>query len=187
LYLRIILNSKVGQSPPAGRCIFQLHSSGRHLFPPEADRGEQIIKGDVMQDSSALIRKFTEQPLIRDLPVDAAQAVLALRYCILCRRSERDPMPELERRWGNILAARRYRLVVEAIGHVWPDPFAVAPPCCPRASFDEALLAAMVATAGNGDRARFDTLTAEMLGSDARAMLFTALENFVRARAPGRV
>ena len=137
--------------------------------------------------SSELVRRFTEQPLVRDLPVDAAQAILALRYCILCRRSERDPMPELERRWGNILAARRYRLVVEAIGHVWPDPFAVAPPCCPRVSFDEALLAAMVGAASGGDRVRFDTLTAEMLGSDARAMLFTALENFVRARAPGRV
>ena len=88
--------------------------------------------------SSELIRQLTEQPLVRDLSVEAAQAVLALRYCILCRRSERDPMPELERRWGNILAARRYRLVVEAIGHVWPEPFAVAPPCCPRVSFDEA-------------------------------------------------
>ena len=65
--------------------------------------------------SSELVRRFTEQPLVRDLPVDAAQAILALRYCILCRRSERDPMPELERRWGNILAARRYRLVVEAM------------------------------------------------------------------------
>ncbi|MBL9068366.1 MAG: addiction module antidote protein [Sphingopyxis sp.] len=137
--------------------------------------------------SSELVRRFTEQPLVRDLPVDAAQAILALRYCILCRRSERDPMPELERRWGNILAARRYRLVVEAIGHVWPDPFAVAPPCCPRVSFDEALLAAMVRAASAGDRVHFDCLTAEMLGSDARAMLFTAIENFVRARAPGRV
>ncbi|WP_374524593.1 addiction module antidote protein [Sphingopyxis sp.] len=140
-----------------------------------------------MQSSSDLVRKFTEQPLIRDLPVDAAQAVLALRYCILCRKSERDPMPELERRWGNILAARRYRLVVEAIGHVWPDPFAVAPPCCPRLSFDEGLLADIVTAAGRGDRVRFDCLTGEMLGNDARAMLFAALENFVRARAPGRV
>src|SRR3546814_13014988 len=67
--------------------------------------------------SSELIRQLSEQPLVRDLSVEAAQAVLALRYCILCRRGERDPMPELERRWGNILAARRYRLVVEAIGH----------------------------------------------------------------------
>ena len=138
-------------------------------------------------ESTSLIRQLTEQPLVRDLPVDAAQAVLALRYCILCRRSERDPMPELERRWGNILAARRYRLVVEAIGHSWPDPFAVAPPCCPRVSFDESLLAAMVGAAGRRDRARFDWLTGEMLGSDAREMIFVALENFLRARAPGRV
>jgi hypothetical protein len=136
---------------------------------------------------SELVRKFTEQPIVRDLPASAAQAVLALRYCILCRRAERDPMPELERRWGNILAARRFRLVVEAIGHVWPDPFAVAPPCCPHVSFDEALLADIVIAAGAGDRVQFDCLTAEMLGSDAREMLYSALENFVRARVAGRV
>ena len=138
-------------------------------------------------ESTSLIRRLTEQPLIRDLSVDAAQAVLALRYCILCRRGERDPMPELERRWGNVLAARRYRLVVEAIGHCWPDPFAVAPPCCPRASFDESLLAAMVGAAARRDRARFDWLTSEMLGSDARELIFVAVENFLRATAPGRV
>ena len=137
--------------------------------------------------SSELIRQLTEQPLVRDLSVEAAQAVLALRYCILCRRSERDPMPELERRWGNILAARRFRLVVEAIGHSWPDPFAVAPPCCPRLSVDESLLAAMIGASARRDRAHFDGLTSEMLGSDAREMLFVALENFLRARAPGRV
>ncbi|PZQ20771.1 MAG: addiction module antidote protein [Sphingopyxis macrogoltabida] len=138
-------------------------------------------------ESRTLIRQLTDQPLVRNLPVDAAQAVLALRYCILCRRSGRDPMPELERRWGNILAARRYRLVVEAIGHVWPDPFAVAPPCCPRLSFDEALLAAMVGASAQGDRAGFDRMTEEMLGGDAREMLFAALGNFARAHAPGRV
>lgn len=136
---------------------------------------------------SELIRRLTEQPLVRDLPGEAAQAVLALRYCILCRRGGRDPMPELERRWGNILAARRFRLVVEAVGHAWPDAFAVAPPCCPRVSFDEALLAAMIGAVAASDRVRFDRLTSEMLGGDARAMLFVALDNFIRARAPGRV
>jgi hypothetical protein len=30
-------------------------------------------------------------------------------------------------------------------------------------------------------------LTGEMLGSDAREMIFVALENFLRARAPGWV
>ncbi len=137
--------------------------------------------------NSTLIRQLTDQPLVRDLSVEAAQTVLALRYSTLCRRGGRDPMPELERRWGNILAARRFRLVVEAVAHIWPDPFAVAPPCCPRLSFDEALLAATVGAAARGDRVGFDLLTAEMLGSDAREMLFSALENFIRARAPGRV
>lgn len=134
-------------------------------------------------DAASRIRQLADLPFVRDLSIDGAQAVVALRFCILCRRSGRDPVPELERRWGNIVTARRYRLVVEAIGHCWPDPFAVAPPCCPRASFDEALLAAMVGAAGAGDRARFDALTAEMLGGDARAMLFTALGNFLRARS----
>lgn len=134
--------------------------------------------------NSELVRRLTEQPLVRDLPVEAAQAVLALRYCILCRRSGRDPLPELERRWGSALAACRYRLVVEAVGQCWPEPFAVAPPCCPRASFDEALLAAMVDAASHGNRAQFDWLTSEMLGGDAREMLFVALEHFLRARAP---
>jgi len=142
---------------------------------------------DTIMQSSALIRQLSEQPRVRDLSVEAAQAVLALRYCILCSRSERDPIPELERRWGNILAARRYRLVVEAIGHVWPDPFVVAPPCCPRISFDEALLAAMVSAAAQRDRPQFDLLTAEMLGGDAREMIFAALENFIRAQKPERI
>ncbi len=133
------------------------------------------------------LRRLTEQPLLRALPVDATQVVLALRYCILCRRGGRDPMPELERRWGKIHAARRFRLVVEAIGHVWPDPFAVAPPCCPHLSFDEALLASVTVAAAHQDRAHFDWLTNEMLGCDAREMLFVALGNFVRAKAPGRV
>lgn len=138
-------------------------------------------------DSNTLIDLLSEQPEIRDLGVDAAQAVLALRYSILCHRGGRDALPELERRWGNVMAARRFRLVVEAIGHVWPDPFAVTPPCCSRISFDEALLADMVDTTGAGNRAAFDRLTCEMLSSDAREMLFVALGNFLRATAPGRV
>src|SRR3546814_12319415 len=96
-------------------------------------------------------------------------------------------MPELERRWGNILAARRYRLVVEAIGHVWPEAFAVAPPCCPRVSHDEALLAAMVGAAGAGNRANFDWLTAELLGGEAREIPFVPPGNLPPARPPGRV
>ena len=47
-------------------------------------------------------------------------------------------------------------------------------------------LAALVGAAGRDDRAAFDWLSAEMLGGDAREMLFVALGNFLRARAPRR-
>ena len=40
--------------------------------------------------------------------------------------------------------------------------------------------------AGRDDRAAFDWLSAEMLGGDAREMLFVALGNFLRAKAPRR-
>lgn len=132
-----------------------------------------------------LIDRLTQLPKMRDVPMKAAQAVLALRFSILCHRTGRDPLPELERRWGNLLTAQRYQLVIEAIGQSWPEPFAIAPPCCPQLSFDEALLADMVAAVDNGDRARFDRATGEMLGADARALLYTALEIFNDTQASG--
>lgn len=132
-----------------------------------------------------LIDRLTRLPKMRQVPIEAAQAVLALRFCILCHRSDRDPLPELGRRWGNVQAAQRYQLVVEAVGQSWPEPFAVAPPCCPQLSFDEALLADMVVAVNCGNRDKFDRMTGEMLGADARALLYTALEIFDDARASG--
>lgn len=137
-------------------------------------------------ENKSLVRLFTQQPAVRDLECMPAQAILALRYAILCRRSGQDPLPELERRWGNILAARRFRVLVEAIGHIWPDPFALAPPCCPRMSFDEGLLASILTVARRDDRMRFDFLTAEMLDSDARDLLYACAQNLIRAQPPSR-
>ncbi|MBK6413978.1 hypothetical protein [Sphingopyxis sp.] len=90
---------------------------------------------------------------VRDLSVEAAQAVLAPVTASPRRRSERDPIPELERRWGNILAARRYRLVVE--GSVFASgrtPLSSPRPAARASVSDEALLAAMVSAAAQRDR-----------------------------------
>ncbi|HET6538412.1 MAG TPA: addiction module antidote protein [Sphingopyxis sp.] len=119
---------------------------------------------------------------MRDLPILPAQSILALRHAILCRRAGRDTLPELERRLGSRIAARRFRVLMEAMGQIWPDPFAVAPPCCSRLSFDEALLAQMVMAAALQDRHHFDFLSAEMLGMDARDMLYACLHNFLSAQ-----
>ena len=131
-----------------------------------------------------IFQYFSALPSIRELPPFAAQAILALRYSVLCRRMGQNPMPELERRWGNATSAQRFTVLVEAIGHMWPDPFAVAPPCCSKVSFDEALLADIVTSARMDDRRRFDIQTAEMLGHDARNMLFSCLRQFIRAKPP---
>lgn len=133
-------------------------------------------------NGSNLFSYFNNLPTVRELPTVPAQAILALRYAIMCRRAGRCPLPELKRRWGSELAARRFTILVETIGQIWPEPFAVAPPCCSRTSFDEALLAHMVTSARMDDRRRFDILTGEMLNSDARAMLFNCLRNFIRAK-----
>ena len=134
--------------------------------------------------STPLFQYFSDLPAVRDLPIVSSQAILALRYAVLCRRLGNNPLPELERRWGHITAARRFTVLVEAIGYMWPEPFAVAPPCCSKVSFDEALLADMVTSARMDDRRRFDIQTAEMLGQDARDMLFSCLRNFIRAKPP---
>lgn len=38
-------------------------------------------------DAATRIRRLAEPPFVRDLPTDGAQAVLAPRFCILCRRT----------------------------------------------------------------------------------------------------
>lgn len=131
-------------------------------------------------ESQTLFRKFTQMASVRDLPQMSAQSILSLRYAITCRRAGYEALPELERRWGNSLTARRFCVLVEAIGHIWPDPFAVAPPCCSKVSFDEGLLASLITATAFDDRRRFDLLSAEMLGSEARDMLYACIQNFVR-------
>lgn len=130
-------------------------------------------------ESHTYLRHFTQLPAVRDLPHLSAQSILSLRYAILCNRAGYDALPELERRWGSPLTARRFRVLVEAVGQIWPDPFAVAPPCCRQVSFDEALLASLITAAAISDRRRFDLLSAEMLGCDARDMLFSCIRNFI--------
>ncbi len=135
-------------------------------------------------ESKTLTSLLSEQPLVRDLNHLAAQTVLALRYAILCRKTGHDPVPDLSRRWGSPMAARRFHVLIEAIGHIWPDPFAIAPPCCSRVSFDEALLASLVSATYFGDRFSFDRMSAEMLNPDERDMLFACMQNFLRIAPP---
>lgn len=132
------------------------------------------------------IRRLTQSRTLRHTPPPAAQIILGLRLCVLLYKCGRNPVPELEQKFGSMAAARRFGIVVEAIGQMWPDPFAVSPPCCPMLSFDESLLSDAAEAAAAQDRVSFDRLTAEMLGGDARETLFATLTEFQAVQALAR-
>ena len=83
-------------------------------------------------------------------------------------------------RLGSVRAAAQLSLLLEEVGAAWPDPFCIAPPCCPKLSHDEALALDMVSIAARDDRPGFDRLLQEMLPADMRERLF------VSAAAVGR-
>ncbi len=110
--------------------------------------------------------------VLRSLPVETGLMIGALRHWVRARRAKRCPTAAAAAHLGSARAAAHLGLLVEEIAACWPDPFTVAPPCCPRLSHDEATLAAMLRLGNARDRPGFDALLAEMLPQDARERLF---------------
>ena len=109
--------------------------------------------------------------------------VTGLRHWATANRLGRWPVGALQDHLGCGRAAAHLQLLIEEIGHAWPEPFHLSPLCCRRASHDEALLAAMAGAAAADDRPAFDRLTFEMLGADARERLFLSLSLLAEAIA----
>ncbi len=84
----------------------------------------------------------------------------------------RCPMQAVADRLGSVRAAARLHVLLEEVGAAWPDPFCIAPPCCPRLSHDEALALDMVRVAACGDRPAFDRLLEDMIPADMRERLY---------------
>ncbi len=131
---------------------------------------------------STITARLAQALDIRALSVSAVHVVMAMRLCVLCAKTGHDPLPRLIERFGSALAARRFRVVVEMIGDAWPDPVLVCRPCCGALSPDEAMIAEMAMAAAAGDQPRFNAVSREMLGGDARNRLFISLAAFDRAR-----
>jgi hypothetical protein len=104
-------------------------------------------------------------------PADAALTA-ALRLWVTMMKADYCPLRAVGSRLGGQRAAMHLHLLLEEVGAAWPEPFCVAPHCCPRLSHDEALVVEMVALAVGGDRPGFDRLLAEMLPDDMRDRLF---------------
>jgi len=122
-----------------------------------------------------------EAPLLADFPAGAARLVAALRRWAYAAEAGVWPVAALQTELGCPAAAAHVQLLVQELAVAWPDPFCLAPPCCRRASHDEALLAGMLGRAAAGDQPGFDRLCADLLGGDARERLFVALTVLGRA------
>ena len=122
-------------------------------------------------------------PDMRDLPAQEARVAASLRLWVVMHKLGRCPMQAVADRLGDARAAAHLHLLLEEIGAAWPDPFCVAPPCCPRLSHDEALVIDMVRLGGRGDRPGFDRLIAEMIPADMRERLFLSASVLSRVLA----
>ena len=111
-------------------------------------------------------------PSVAELPEFEARLVGGLRFWVVASRSGRCPIAAAGTRLGSLRAGAHLHLLLEEIGAAWPDAFAVSPPCCPRLSYDEALLTRMLELAGCGNRPGFDRLLSDLLPGDTRDRLF---------------
>jgi hypothetical protein len=119
-----------------------------------------------------LAETLVRTPDIRDLEAAHARLAAALRLWVVMSKLGRCPLQAVADRLDSARAAAHLHLLLEEIGAAWPDPFCIAPPCCPRLSHDEALALAMVGAAAREDRPAFDRLLEEMIPADMRERLY---------------
>ena len=111
-------------------------------------------------------------PDLREMDAPDIRLTAALRLWVVMTRLGRCPMQSVAGRLASTAAAVHLHMLLEEIGAAWPEPFCIAPPCCPRLSHDEALALLMVRTAAREDRPAFDRLLQEMIPADMRERLY---------------
>lgn len=118
---------------------------------------------------------FAPPPRLADLAPEQACLVSAARRWVMAQRHERIcPLQAAAAQLGCLQAARALHLLMAQVGAAWPDPVAIAPPCCGVLTHDEATILGLVLAARYHGRPVFDALLCEMLGQSARETLFAA-------------
>lgn len=123
---------------------------------------------------SMLTTHFTAPPRLADLAPTQALIVSASRHWVMAQRQRRCPLQAAAARLDSAETARSLHLLLATVGAAWPDPVAIAPPCCGILTYDETTLVGMILAARHHGRPVFDALLCEMLGPDARDRLFDA-------------
>lgn len=125
-----------------------------------------------------IIQKFlSRQPKLLDLPSRDARHILAARSWCLLRQAGLDPRPRLSEILLADSAGQRFNVLMVAVVHVWPEPFAVHRMCCDAPSLDEGILLRALQLAAARARPQFDDFLHEMLPDDARNVIFARASN----------
>jgi hypothetical protein len=130
---------------------------------------------DAWHISIMLNQLFAPPPRLADLMPGEAALISATRKWVMAQRHGRVcPLHAAATHLGDLQAARSLHLLLAHIGATWPEPVAIAPPCCAVLTHDEATLLGIVIAAHRHTRPVFDALVCEMLGADARDRLHGA-------------
>lgn len=116
----------------------------------------------------ARVASLLAPPRTDSLTQCARDIVVATRIDVICRKRGIDPQSAHIQRLGCEARAKRVRHLVDVVGAVWPEAFALSPPCCGHLSHDEALLGTLIEAAEIRDRRWFDNASRDLLDEDAR-------------------
>lgn len=120
-----------------------------------------------------LIDRFNPHPLtLLEMPACDARYILAARSWCLLRKSAINPHARLLTYLHSEHRVVRFSLFMETVTQIWPEPFALHRPCCATPSVDEMVMVQAVRWASLRNRPQFERLLHEMLGDDARDLLF---------------
>ena len=119
-------------------------------------------------------------PALIDLPSFEARMLLALRISVPLRQQGHDAIAEVTHYLGSPARSHRFLLMVEVLAAAWPEPFRIARPCCPVATFDESTMVNLLRLGAVGNRPAFDQIIADMIAGDARERLYDAMVAFYR-------
>ncbi|HNW17051.1 MAG TPA: hypothetical protein PKK17_00950 [Sphingorhabdus lacus] len=120
-----------------------------------------------------LIDQFSPYRLtLLEMPACDARYILAARSWCLLRKAAMDPHSRLLTYLHSERRVVRFSLFMETVTQIWPEPFALHRPCCAMPSVDEMVMVQALRWASLRNRPQFERLLHEMLGDDARDLLY---------------
>lgn len=133
--------------------------------------------------SQSIIASLAKPPRIDSLSPFGARFVHSLRLIALHQRAKRDPVPELAVRLGSVEIAAKALALSQAVSSCWPENIHVSRFCCEMLTHDEATIGALVDSAAQCDRQRFEDAVSGLIRPDRMHRLWDAVLGYVASEA----